>query len=111
MRRVTLVLSLILLGASLGRAAVAPPAAQWIAVVAPDFADAVEPLVKARRDQGMRVVVVKTTDVLTAKQILAGDSSKLRDRVHSLCRSHPGTSHVLLVGAVDSLFANRIVPP
>src|SRR5207245_2701421 len=63
------------------------------------------------REQGMRVRVVKTTDVLSQKQLLAGDVTKLRDHVRALCRSHPGESYVLLVGAVDSLFPGRLVPP
>jgi hypothetical protein len=92
-------------------AAAPPPRVQWIAVVAPDFAAAIAPLVKERAKQGMRVMVVKTTDVLTQKQILSGDSTLLRDRVRAHCRAHVGESHVLLVGAIDSLFVNRIVPP
>src|SRR5262249_56297246 len=92
-------------------AAAPPPRPQWIAVVASDFADALEPLAEARRQQGMRVRVVKTTDLLSEKQLLAGDVEKLRDHVRSLCRSHAGDSYVLLVGAVDSIFAGRLLPP
>jgi len=80
--------------------AAAPP--QWIAVVAPDFHDAVKPLCEQRTSQGMHVVVVETTDVLTPREILRGDVRKLRDRVNKLCRQGRGTSYVLLVGAVEA---------
>src|SRR5688500_13795165 len=107
MPRAVLALLLLALSALPARCAAPPPPLQWIAVVAPDFADALKPLADARRKQGMRVVVVKTTDVLSEKQLLAGDVGKLRDHVRSLCRGHPGDSCVLLVGAVESLFAGR----
>lgn len=111
MSRVGIALLLLGLSALPARAAAPPPRAQWIAVVAPEFADALTPLVKARRQQGMRVKVVITTDVLSEKQLESGDASKLRDHVRSLCRDHPGDSYVLLVGAVESLFTGRLVPP
>src|SRR4051794_15016354 len=63
MPRVGLALVVLALSGLPLRAAVAPPPSQWIAVVAPDFADAIGPLARARRSQGLRVVVVKTTDV------------------------------------------------
>ena len=55
-------LALVLLGLSAlpATAAAPPPRAQWIAVVAPDFADSLEPLADARRQQGMRVRIVTT---------------------------------------------------
>jgi hypothetical protein len=79
------------------RAAVAPPREQWLAVVAPAYLDAVEPLCQARRRQGMRVVVVPAIGA--------------QARVHALCRDWPGASYVLLVGAVASPHADRVVGP
>src|SRR4051812_40006841 len=111
MRRVGPALVCLALSALPAGAAAPPARPQWVAVVAADFAEAIEPLARVRRDQGMRVTVVKTTDVLSEKQILDGDADKLRDHVRSLCRRHAGESYVLLVGAIESLFAGRIVPP
>src|SRR5262249_48555589 len=53
-----------------------------------------------RQAQGMRVVVLTTTDVLSAEELRRGEGGKLRDRVHALLRRYPGPSYVLLVGAV-----------
>jgi hypothetical protein len=82
-------------------AAVAPPQEQWIVVAAPAFREAVEPLCQARRLQGMRVVVVPRE----------GDAARVRDRVHALCKAHPGASFVLLAGAVESEHEDRVVAP
>src|SRR5262245_39526646 len=57
MSRALLALLLIAVTAPFAHTAAPPPRTQWIAVVAPDFVDALAPLVKARRAQGMRVVV------------------------------------------------------
>ncbi len=76
------------------------PAAQWVVVTAPAFRGAVQPLVRHRKAQGFRAVVVQTTDVLDAKQIAAGDADRLRRHVNQLCRDFKGPSYVLLVGAV-----------
>jgi hypothetical protein len=76
--------------------------AQWVVVTAPAFRDALEPLCEHRKAEGFRVVVVQTTDVLTAKEIRAGEAQKLRERVNKICREHKGTSYVLLVGAVEA---------
>lgn len=79
----------------------APPAGQWIVAAAPAFRQAVEPLCQARKNQGLRVVVVQTTDVLSREDIRAGRGRKLREHINKLCREHKGPSYVLLVGAVS----------
>jgi hypothetical protein len=89
-------------------ASLSAPAAQWIVVTAPAFRKAVEPLCEQRKGQGMRVVVVQTTDVLDADAIRAGDARKLREHINKLCREHKGPSYVLLVGAVE---AGRLTEP
>jgi hypothetical protein len=97
--------------------AVAPPpvADQWIVVSAPAFRTAIEPLCAARRAQGLLVRVVPVADVLTPMEIRNGEAGKLRDHLHHLCRSHPGRSFVLLVGAVEAAnekqIARIVVPP
>jgi hypothetical protein len=92
----------------------APPE-QWIIVTAPAFRAAIAPLAEHRKSQGMRVALVESTDVLTGKEILAGDAGKLRDRIHKLCSDHRGTSYVLLVGAVEAGkltdAAKKVLPP
>jgi hypothetical protein len=82
-------------------AAPAEPPPQWVLVTAPAFRKAVEPLVEQRKAQGFRTALLQTTDVLTAAEITAGDSSKLCAQVHKRCREHRGPSLVLLVGAID----------
>jgi hypothetical protein len=87
---------------------------QWIVVTAPAHRSAVETLGEHRKAQGMKVVLVQTTDVLTAEEIRAGNAGKLRDHVARLCREFPGTSHVLLVGAVAAgslMDPERVVVP
>ncbi len=87
------------------------PAAQWVVVTAPAYRQAVEPLVEQRKAQRMRVEVVQTTDILTEREIRAGEADKLCRRVAQLCRDFPGTSYVLLVGAVESGSpAKKVVP-
>jgi hypothetical protein len=75
---------------------------QWLVVTAPAFRKAVEPLCEHRKAQGLRVVVVVTTDVLSARGVRAGDADKLRDHIRKLCKDHKGPSYVLLVGAVEA---------
>ena len=71
---------------------------QWVVVAAPAFREAVEPLCRHRRAQGFRV------EALTAAE-------PPRERVARLCRDFPGTSYVLLVGAVAAADARAVVPP
>ena len=80
----------------------ASAAGQWIVVTAPAFRKAVEPLCQQREKQGLRVVVVQTTDILRVGDIRAGRADKLREHINKLCRDYKGPSYVLLVGAVES---------
>jgi hypothetical protein len=77
-----------------------PPGTQWIVATAPAFSKAIEPLCQQRKNQGLRVVVVQTTDVLSVEDIRAGKAGKLREHINKLCRDYKGRSYVLLVGAV-----------
>jgi hypothetical protein len=99
-RRTLLALLLLTLAAPV-RAGDAP-AAQWVVVTAPAYRKAVEPLCQRRKAEGMRVEVVQTTDVLTEREVRAGEAEKLCERVVKLCRDFKGTSYVLLVGAVQA---------
>lgn len=84
-----------------------PP--QWVVVTAPSFRAELDPLCDHRRAEGMDVVVVQTTDVLTPEQVRAGDAGPLRARVLELCRKANGTSFVLLVGAVKAAQGEDVV--
>src|SRR5262245_49174353 len=85
-----------------GRAAAEPAEPpQWLVVTAPAFRAALEPLCRHRQAQGMRVVVLQTSDVLSDQEVRAGDAAKLAEHVRQRCRSARGTSYVLLVGAVE----------
>jgi hypothetical protein len=98
MVRFGLTLALFLLPSAL----LAEPQEQWIVVTAPAFRTAIEPLCQQRQKQGLRVVVVQTTDLLGATEIRAGNAAKLREHVNKLCRDYPGRSYVLLVGAIEA---------
>lgn len=84
------------------------PMSQWVVVTAPAFRQAVQPLCDHRKEQGLSVVVVQTTDVLSPQEIKAGEAGKLREHVTALCRKHQGPSYVLLVGAVA---AGKVADP
>jgi hypothetical protein len=92
-------LSLLLLAVS-NASATESPASQWIVVVAPEFRDAIKPLLDHRKTQGFQTTSVLTTDVLSADELRTGDGRKLRLYVNKLCREYKGPSYVLLVGAV-----------
>lgn len=110
MRSWPALLALLLL-AGPAQPAASPPAEQWVVVVAPAHRKAVEPLVEQRRGQGLRVVLVPTTDVLSGRDLLLGDARPLRAKIAALCRAHAGRTSVLLVGAVDGPHLDRVVPP
>jgi len=74
---------------------------QWIVVIAPAFRKAVEPLCQQRKNQGLRVVVVQTTDILSRDELLTGQALKLKQHINTLCRNFKGPSYVLLVGTID----------
>jgi hypothetical protein len=80
----------------------APAPMQWVVVIAPAFRQAIEPLCRHRKRQGLQVVVVQTTDVLTPREIRDGAAGKLREHVAKLCHDYRGPSCVLLVGAVEA---------
>jgi hypothetical protein len=70
----------------------------WIVVTAPALRQAAQPLCDQRTKQGMRVVVVQTTDVLSAEQVRAGNGLKLRSHLQKLCRESAGLRYILLLG-------------
>ena len=112
-RRLFLLLVLFFCTVPTLRAADVP--ATWLLVTAPAFRDAVEPLCEQRKAEGLRVVVVQTSDVLSAQEIRAGDSRKLRDKVTELCKDAKGDRYVLLVGAVEPAGLDepekKVLPP
>jgi hypothetical protein len=89
--------------------------ARWVVVTAPAFKDAVKPLCEQRKAQGLDVVVIQTTDVLTPREIRAGKAEKLRGLVHKKARAGRGRRYLLLVGAADAAglkdVAQVLVPP
>jgi hypothetical protein len=91
------------------------PTGRWIVVTAPAYRAAIEPLCQQRQSQGLKVTVVLTSDVLAPNEILSGESRKLRERVHQLCRGSREPSYVLLVGAVEpgnlSDADKKVLPP
>lgn len=80
-------------------AATADEPARWIAVVAPGLRAAAEPLIEQRRKQGLQVVVLDPTEVLTAAQLRAGDAAALVEKVRQTWDPEGEPAYVLLVGA------------
>jgi hypothetical protein len=74
--------------------AVEPDAPLWIAVTAPGFRTAIEPLCERRRAEGMDVKVISTAD--------APDAPQIREKIDRLRRDRKGSSFVLLVGAMGA---------
>ena len=90
------------------------PSRQWVLVTAPAHRGALEPLCELRKEQGFRVSIVETTDVLTTEAIHLGEGGKLRTQVNKLCREFTGQSYVLLVGSVGGGLVDdvrTVVPP
>jgi hypothetical protein len=107
--RMTLALTL----AACCGAAEAPPK-QWVLVTAPAHRAALEPLCELRKEQGFRVSIVETTDVLSKEAIRTGDAGKLQRHVNKLCHEFPGKSFVLLVGFIGvggDGNVSTVVPP
>jgi hypothetical protein len=86
----------------LASGAASPPPDQWVLVAASDYLKAAAPLIAHRRSQGLRVVVASTTDLKTAPQV--------RKKIARASKSWPGRTTVLLLGAVSSPHAGRMVP-
>ncbi len=111
----TLFLCFVLLACGLPAVADADDVGQWVVATAPDFLDALAPLIVHRRAEGFHVVVVKTTDVLSGEQIKRGQAVPLREHLQRLCSQAHGKSFILLVGAAtasDPITAEKtIVPP
>lgn len=84
---------------------------QWIVASAPAFSNSLTPLCERRRAEGMRVVMVKTTDILSPQQLENGEAGPLKDHIVDLCKKHKGPSYVLLVGAVASKDPAIFLPP
>src|SRR5262245_8049256 len=75
--------------------------AQWVLVTAPAFRSELTPLIDHRRAEGLKVVVIETTEVLSAEQIQNGDGAPLQRRLAELV-SDAATNYVLLAGAVTA---------
>ncbi len=87
------------LGIAPARAAEAQPT-QWIVVAAPAFRSSLDPLIERRRAQGLKVIVIDTTNALTPAEIQQGDGAPLQTRLKDLCAQFHGVSLILLAGAV-----------
>jgi len=91
------------------------PCPQWIVVSAPEFWEETLPLCEYRKSEGLNVIRVRTTDVLSAEELKEGKSEALRKHLRKLCSQTTGTSYILLVGAMKSTDAEKagatVVPP
>ncbi len=88
--------------------------AQWILATAPAFHEPLKPLIDRRRADGLKVMVVDTTNVLSAAQIRAGNGAALQAYLEPLVRNYDGPSYVLLAGAIaakDSPNPEQVVLP
>ena len=78
---------------------------QWILVTAPAFRTALTPLLEYRRSEGLKVVVIETTNVLSGEQIRQGNAAPLRALLIQLCQSNRGPNYVLLAGSVLGIYS------
>jgi hypothetical protein len=102
MKRVSIIASLVLLLTTPRGWSAAAERPLWIAVTAPEFRSAIDPLCEHRRSGGMDVRVISTADVPAAAQI--------RARIDGERRSRKGPTFVLLVGGVNGGSAQTVVP-
>jgi hypothetical protein len=77
-----------------------PQPAQWIVVTAPACRSALDPLIARHRGQGLKVVVIESTNALTPAQIQHGDGAALQAYLKDLCSQFHGVNFILLAGAV-----------
>jgi hypothetical protein len=71
------VLGLCLFSGAAAANAADEPAALWLLVTPPEFRSALQPLVQHRQAQGVKVVVLQTTDALSEEQLRQGDGMPL----------------------------------
>ena len=102
MQKMLVVLSLALLAWLARCPAAEQEAAQWLVVTAPSLRAPLAPLIEHRRAEGLKVVVIETTNVLTPEQIQQTNALPLHAHLGRLCQAHRGPSCVLLVGAVNA---------
>jgi hypothetical protein len=86
--------------------------AQWLVVTAPAFRAELAPLIEHRKAEGLKVVVVETTNLLTREQI--GNAIPLHAHIRELFEQTKGPKYLLLAGAVaasDPATAEQILVP
>lgn len=97
------------------RAEAGTEVAQWILVTAPAFRETLAPLVEYRRAEGLKVVLLESTNVLTPEQIRQTNAQPLQAHLSRLFQQHQGPSYALLVGAVavaePALVEATVLPP
>lgn len=71
---------------------------QWIVVTPPAYREALKPLIDHRTAEGLKVVVVETTQILTAEQIKEGNAELLKKHLRQLSEDFKGSTSILLVG-------------
>ena len=85
-----------------------PAKARWIVVAAPGLRDAVEPLIKLRKAEGMEVFVARSGEGQKGAETI-------REGIAALLKEWKGTSYVLLVGAAKAApgedETQMVVPP
>src|SRR5438552_3744413 len=97
---------------ALAAAADGPPSAgQWIAVTAPAFREALEPLRARRAGEGFDAKIIPLGDLLTAEQVRRRDGEALRGRIGELAaKAAGGKTYLLLVGVPVGDDAQVLVP-
>jgi hypothetical protein len=84
---------------------------QWIVVTPPECEAILAPLLERRRAEGFQVVVLKTTELLTAEQLQRGDGAPLRARLEELTKTAAGPSYVLLAGNIGPATETNATAP
>ncbi|MBN2507755.1 MAG: hypothetical protein JXQ71_13785 [Verrucomicrobia bacterium] len=93
-----LLVSLLAWSVSAGETARVP--AQWLVVAPPALRETLAPLIKHRRDEGLKVGVVDSTRVASAEDVRGTQALPLQAHLNRLCQEHPAPTYLLLVGHV-----------
>jgi hypothetical protein len=84
---------------------------QWLVVTPPECDAILAPLIDRRRAEGFKVVVLKTTELLTPEQLQGGDGAPLRARLEALTKNVAGPSYVLLAGNIGPTTETNATAP
>jgi hypothetical protein len=86
-----------------------------MAITTPEFRSTLSPLIDQRRAEGFKIVIIETTNLLTADEIQRADGVPMQTFIQQLIQTNKGACSILLAGAMATADKTRapgsIVPP